>query len=602
MAKYELDLHIALIFLSEEEVEQFKTMVQPRQERFGECGLLETNINIFKVKEPTSSSKVALPEIPVTVTEISSRSSTVEKDVDDIQRILLADFSDDEEEEVLIKSKDDEKLLIDDNDLGSPIKGSANQLSPKEVENVFQTPLENDDSDDGIEILEVFEKEVPTTIPLIKKEIKKEVPEISVEKLPPPSTPSPSPEPSIDNLYELKIEGDAEYEEMDQREDLEDNVETIGNLFCRICYTSFESQLVQLSHERKVHNNPEDQAALNKDFTKLSLDDFSHSCHVCGLKFLTDNCINIHLKKGHRIGLDNKVEKSEIECNLCYKTFSYTSQLKVHIKVIHKKDEEFLGREIVSSELKHPCKRCPKKFVKESILGYHKRRVHSEKDKYKGTGCRLCYKIFSFSSQLKAHAKAIHKNDEEFLGREIESSELKHPCNSCEKKFVKKSILGYHKKRAHLEKDENEGMECMLCYKKIRYLRNFNAHIQGFHKNDKEFLGRDIHESELKFACKICPKKFVTRRILTKHNVEHYAKKYKTMVTECYMQGTKRYKCKFCHANFDGLGVFLNHTILKHSTEEYLFNVAITPEQCQTVCSKCDLMFVSQSVLEYHTD
>ena len=85
MAKYELDLHIALIFLSEEEVEQLKTMVLPRQERFGECGLLETNINIFKVKEPTSSSKVALPEIPVTVNEIPSRTSTVEKDVDDIQ-------------------------------------------------------------------------------------------------------------------------------------------------------------------------------------------------------------------------------------------------------------------------------------------------------------------------------------------------------------------------------------------------------------------------------------------------------------------------------------------------------------------------------------
>ena len=94
----------------------------------------------------------------------------------------------------------------------------------------------------------------------------------------------------------------------------------------------------------------------------------------------------------------------------------------------------------------------------------------------------------------------------------------------------------------------------------------------------------------------------MTSRILTKHNVEHGAKKYKTMVTECYMQDTKRYKCKFCHANFDRLGMFLNHTLLRHSTEEYLFNVTITPEQCRHVCSKCDIMFVSNSVLEYHTD
>ena len=80
VAKYELDLHKALIFLSEEEVEQLKTMVQPRQERFGESGLLETNTNIFKVKESTSSSKVALPDVPVNVIKIYSRTSTVDKD------------------------------------------------------------------------------------------------------------------------------------------------------------------------------------------------------------------------------------------------------------------------------------------------------------------------------------------------------------------------------------------------------------------------------------------------------------------------------------------------------------------------------------------
>ena len=58
--------------------------------------------------------KVAVPKLPVTVTNIPFKASTKQEKVNEIQRMLLADLSDDDEEELTDKSKDYEKLLLED--------------------------------------------------------------------------------------------------------------------------------------------------------------------------------------------------------------------------------------------------------------------------------------------------------------------------------------------------------------------------------------------------------------------------------------------------------------------------------------------------------
>ena len=130
MANYELELHIALIFLSKEEIQQLKAKIKPRQVRFRESGLLESNTNMFKVQEPTSLIKVVVPELPVTVTNIPFKASTKQEEVDKIQRMLLTNFSDDDEEEISDKSKDDEKLLLEDLDV-SPLKEKEKFAKPQ---------------------------------------------------------------------------------------------------------------------------------------------------------------------------------------------------------------------------------------------------------------------------------------------------------------------------------------------------------------------------------------------------------------------------------------------------------------------------------------
>ena len=213
------------------------------------------------------------------------------EEVSQIQKVIMDDISDDSDDS---PEKNDERLLAE-----SP------RTEKNMVTDVVDRVLEPCDEDDDIQIIDDVDnpKLNPKRYVVTKQDIKQEMQKTPLkitspvrETPPPPPTPSPTPE----NLYEFcKVE----VNEDDTNEKENSDPLSQSNPFCQICYSGFNSNDEQLIHERKVHDNPEDQAALNIDFTTLTLENFGYSCKVCGLKFMTGNCLNIHMKEKHRMGM-----------------------------------------------------------------------------------------------------------------------------------------------------------------------------------------------------------------------------------------------------------------------------------------------------------
>lgn len=81
-------------------------------------------------------------------------------------------------------------------------------------------------------------------------------------------------------------------------------------------------------------------------------------------------------------------------CVMCYKKFSNSYSLRLHIQVKH------LG---IS---KYKCSYCHKTFRQKSHLIEHER-IHTGERPFK---CNLCLKGFATHSHLKVHTRSKHKN------------------------------------------------------------------------------------------------------------------------------------------------------------------------------------------------
>lgn len=346
-----------------------------------------------------------------------------------------------------------------------------------------------------------------------------------------------------------KFEGNAsefcKVEVLDEEDPLsERSVDDGINLFCRICYESFSSLSDRVPHEIEYHNNQEDQNFLKSDISQLRLDDFKNSCSLCGLRFVTTNGMDVHKMIKHRMGM-NTISK----CKICKQDVD-SAKIKKHI----------------ISHGEGPSK------------------------------CKLCYKVFSSQYGLNCHQVQVHSDDREFINIEITNSHLKFLCDKCDHRFVSQKLKDYHMKNQH-------DKECKLCYKYIADSRYMNRHLEFNHKNEKEFHKIDIDESQLKFECTQCIRKFVTQSILSQHMKSHEIDEFAYLKTECYIKEGKNYKCKFCYAvynRFNGKGQLRSHILMMHKSDKSLFNVKFTPEECKYCCKKCNAKIVSRDALQCH--
>ena len=335
-----------------------------------------------------------------------------------------------------------------------------------------------------------------------------------------------------------------------------------------------------------MHSSEADRQALNADMTQLTLEDFSNNCGICSLKFLTKNSVVYHQKVEHRVGVErtvqcekcNKVmkpssiylhrkthEEKEFMCKLCYARYRVLADLKKHEEKKHKEDEALLEQEITQDDLKHQCDGCDLKFVAEKFLENHSRIHKSKAEKnVPRKECKLCYKPYRFTRDLKQHEERQHKKEAEYLKREILESDLSHGCSKCEKRFVSGNLLESHSRLHEMEKykelkvesyDKTKNkFECKFCYSTHQRFMGLLDHIHFAHRSDLERINEKIITADLIFPCNLCDKMFITEDVLSYHKSRFHKER-----TTNKSKLEKTQKCENCAETF----IFFN-TLRKH--------------------------------------
>ena len=613
IVKYKVDLVLALSCIGPDEEGRLIEGVQIRLDRFQNTGEMVIDGSIFEgqaVKE--------------TIIPRKEEIKNAKKDLEAIQKMIANDISDDEAENEPISKKSrrtgDELLLLEESLMTNLVDETMSSVDASD--------------DDVIEIL--FDNHVDSTKSRdLIKEIKEEIKEASSEDQPTKMLVPPI--EKDDTMEALLSKVDCKME-VDENEIIPLDAETSEELeapnesapFCRLCYVTFSNQTEQLPHEQKVHNSTEDREALKINVTQLTLKDFTHVCDICCSRFRTINSVGHHKKIEHRVGVKRTISCNKcvkiiktnnlrahmklhvertIRCKLCYKGFTKKKYLEGHEKVIHKNETELLSTEITEKDLKHKCSNCELKFITEQLLDRHTK-DHEEKQLLTIKECRLCYKEFKRSKELKIHEKTVHKNDLEYLGRNILDSELLYKCSSCDKRFVKESINLIHQKRHELEKFDflraescisNEAsprrFECKFCYLKHDKFSVLLAHIQLHHKTDIHRIGEKIITLDLAYFCKTCDLGFISEHILTYHNKRTHKSSTHTSVTKS-VQPTE--ECKHCPQKFTHYSSLRRHYKANHNLDMPMRKQITVHKKEPSSCRLCHVLFDTRKQYTEH--
>merc|ERR1719431_1190865 len=167
----------------------------------------------------------------------------------------------------------------------------------------------------------------------------------------------------------------------------------------------------------------------------------------------------------------------------------------------------------------YQCTVCQSKFPTKISLNYHNLRKNHQNDK-KAFCCNLCYISFKYNSNLSKHVKTLHTNEMHLLNIEVNESLLKYSCDLCDKRFVAEHILQYHKKYQHKEMPDKLTY-CRLCYVNFKSSSQLKAHKKNIHSSKEEMdtFKINLEKSSLLHGCKFCSKRFLTKNILSYHNL-----------------------------------------------------------------------------------
>ena len=380
---------------------------------------------------------------------------------------------------------------------------------------------------------------------------------------------------------------------------------------CRLCYTKFGSEDNLRRHEQVVHVDDQQELSLKV----ITLDDLAHPCHLCpGVKFLTQNILNIHLKLQHNLQTKSSKtsSKSSFKCKLCYRNFTQSNYLKNHEESNHSKDKEFLERDITEDDLKFRCQECSQKFVSSHILSLHERNHKYEtlqflkktayNVKRKVYECCLCYSVYNKFHGLCDHVFAYHKDDLDYFKTPPQESDLRYQCPECELKFVSTNASIYHRIKTHYPVTN---LGCTLCDSQYKNSVGAFSHRFKVHGKELESFSLNLNEIERQLDCDSCHQKFYTAGSLENHSMRvHYKKKSskkKKLKRSASVNVEKDKKCHLCYASFSRNRALKEHKSTVHKNEVHLLSKELSPYDLKFCCSGCDLRFVSKISLNHHT-
>ena len=405
---------------------------------------------------------------------------------------------------------------------------------------------------------------------------------------------------------------------------------SVRDVKCQLCYVTLKTSRILKDHQKNLHASEIEQEFI---LSGNGPENFQHSCETCDLKFLTRdlllnhgkshklkkfscqycpglffkfNLYKKHLFEVHKRKISKEKNEKEYQCKLCYRTFVYKRSLQDHLKKVHEQDLDKLLKPILSSDLIFECDKCSLKFLSSNILKYHDEKSHNLSKKKSSSKiikenikeCKLCYVKFKKNSYLLSHQKNKHKNESEFLEKEITSSDLVHNCNQCEKKFVAASLLKSHSNQHKTESFEflrkevfdnkDKIFRCKLCYLEVKYFRDLVGHLSRFHRDDTELLKQDIQAKDLVHECSECDLKFVNEVFLDLHNFKNHT------------SGDSNTYCKLCCVNFKTDNGFLLHRFTIHKNELTAFQKDYEEHDMMYNCMHCEKKCATEQSLNYH--
>ena len=214
-----------------------------------------------------------------------------------------------------------------------------------------------------------------------------------------------------------------------------------------------------------------------------------HPCTECDLKFATESKLERHVNECH-------LQIKEFECKDCDKSFARKDKLADHVEAVHQKKQKYLcskcgkgfyhkfnmTRHVITckkrGKKKEPreCPECDRVFTFKSELKRHIEVVHL---KIKSHKCDQCGKGFSQKCMLDDHVNAVHLKKRE------------HQCQDCGSSFARLSQLNRHISAVHLLEKTHK---CPECDKSFARRDRLKSHVMAVHV--KNLIAGEAGEQE----------------------------------------------------------------------------------------------------------
>lgn len=231
---------------------------------------------------------------------------------------------------------------------------------------------------------------------------------------------------------------------------------------CSLCQKTFTDQL-NFKYHKRTHK---DRKLFN--------------CDLCNQKFAREKTL-----ERHRLTHSVPVQPVMLECSSCGDTFEQKSQLKIHVRTMHREESaEAPDAPRTRGSGPYACEICRKTFAHATRLKHHQA-AHYERQ----YNCHICSVTLATKHSLRRHLY-IHSGEKPFR------------CDICGKTFAFELYLRNHKKK-HLAFKLHD---CAFCPEQFRSRRELKAHLQ-------------VHRGQ--YHCQVCNENLRSKHKLKEHMQSH---------------------------------------------------------------------------------
>ncbi|XP_063899058.1 zinc finger protein 26 [Helicoverpa armigera] len=195
----------------------------------------------------------------------------------------------------------------------------------------------------------------------------------------------------------------------------------------------------------------------------------NYICENCGKAFASKARLRGHMRT-HEVGT--------FPCRYCNATFDRVTKRENHVSKEHK------------SGIRYACKRCNISLTSFYARQKHLAEVHNEELKrYK---CKACPQSYITPGHLSSHVRRDHLN------------ERNHKCDQCDLAFYTKNAL-----KMHMIRHDGERIHtCPVCQKSYQRKKTLREHLR-------------IHNNDKRFVCPVCGRAFTQKCTLKGHLKVH---------------------------------------------------------------------------------